>query len=97
MTISPDDVLERLARSPAAVAADRRHPAIAAMMSGAGRHLVLDQNVARMILAERLVRARRRSANGLGSRPEPAPLPITSTPAAVTAGARPRKPETSRD
>lgn len=34
---------------------------------------------------------------GSGSRPEPAPLPITSTPAAVTAGAHPRKPETSRD
>ncbi|PCG08724.1 hypothetical protein COA17_11250 [Sphingomonas ginsenosidimutans] len=32
--------------------------------------------------------------DGSGSRPEPTPVPITSTPAAVTAGAHPRKPET---
>ncbi|MEH3098840.1 hypothetical protein [Sphingomonas adhaesiva] len=34
---------------------------------------------------------------GLGSRPVATPRPITSTPAAVTAGALPRKPETRRD
>ncbi len=34
---------------------------------------------------------------GLGSRPDATPLPITSTQAAATAGALPRKPETRRD
>ncbi|MBB6506538.1 hypothetical protein F4693_003541 [Sphingomonas endophytica] len=105
--IVASDVIERMARARAARAraarADRAgsvHPAVAAMMAGAGAQLVASQHLARTILAERVRQAavRRRADKeapaDLGGRPVATPLPDTSKPAAVTAGALSRKPET---
>lgn len=98
-----DDVLERMSRARAARADDRQaaHPAIVAMMAGAGARLVTGQNKARMILAERVRQSARRRAEecrvGSGSRPEATPVPVSSIPATVIAGALSRQPETHRE